>query len=396
MAPTDPAAGDHADGAAALGRLLAAGRDSVLAPVLRGWLVGLDAALGDAAANAPGDPGAGDCREVRAWLAGLLPGSTLPGSTLPRSARPWPAPRALAGFLGRLTKEPQVTGHLDAATVRAWQAFATALDAPWPEAQANMAPPAGLWETIQLRLLRLPEPAARQIRDDLWRSAGHPPAASSWRDLASAGGSGEALVAPLDGAGPGVRASSDPEPDEEVLACLSRCEAAELAQVCSALLTAAEIDDDLWLCLESLQFGSAVRLDDAGRRRLRREVIGRLSEYARHRPYSDASVQALVAVDEAVHGVVHLPVAASGSWWERLWRRSSDIVERQAEKARAGGADIEVRPLILDYPDVRHLTRNDLAVGIGGEPGDVLACLRLYASIGGQKLPGRVMYRASR
>jgi len=70
------------------------------------------------------------------------------------------------------------------------------------------------------------------------------------------------------------------------------------------------------------------------------------------------------------------------------------MVDRSVSALKTRGADVEVMPLSLRYRDVRDLTTgNDVASRSGGEPGDVLACLRLWARIGGKTIPGRVMYR---
>jgi hypothetical protein len=386
--PDDPAG-------LAVARLLAAGGDSVLATVLRGGLIGLRAALQDAADRDSRDPGTAASQEVLDWLDDLLSDSQRGRATRSQaeaaSAR---LPPAWSAFLDSLTKNPQVARQFDPDTIRTWQTRSAESDAG----------SADLWRAMQLRLLRLPEPLARRLRGELWDIAAQPPSADPWLEVGPEEPGGEILLASFDGNGAGVRTAADPQLDDEVLDSLGDlrgsagslpAEATELAQICSAMLAVSSVDDDLWLCLESLQFTRSVRLDEDGRRRLRREVAGRLRQFARYPPGSAEAVRALLAVDEAVHAVVHLPVAARGSWWDRLWHRSRVLVEQQAARACEAGQKVEVRPLILGYQDIKGQTANDVAVDIGGQPGDVLACLRMYGRIAGQELPGRVLYRAS-
>ena len=68
---------------------------------------------------------------------------------------------------------------------------------------------------------------------------------------------------------------------------------------------------------------------------------------------------------------------------------------KAAEDLRESGADVEVLTLGLRYQDVRDRTGgNDVPSRSGGETGDILGCLRLWARIGTRQLPGRVLYRS--
>ena len=61
---------------------------------------------------------------------------------------------------------------------------------------------------------------------------------------------------------------------------------------------------------------------------------------------------------------------------------------RSADALREMGTDVEVLPLGLKYRDIQDLTdHNDVGVSSGGQPGDVLACLRLWARIGAGRCP---------
>jgi hypothetical protein len=42
------------------------------------------------------------------------------------------------------------------------------------------------------------------------------------------------------------------------------------------------------------------------------------------------------------------------------------------------------------------LTKDDLQLDCGGTPGEVLTCIRVYARINQEELPGRVLFRSLR
>ncbi|MEN2383518.1 MAG: hypothetical protein KA716_32185 [Gloeotrichia echinulata DEX184] len=42
------------------------------------------------------------------------------------------------------------------------------------------------------------------------------------------------------------------------------------------------------------------------------------------------------------------------------------------------------------------MSKDNLRLQFGGNPGDVVACLRVYAKINEQEFPGRVLFRSSR
>jgi len=265
MGRTEP--DDPAD--LAVERLLAAGGDSVLATVLRGALIGLRAALQDAAHRDSQDPGTAASQEVLGWLDGLLSDGLRGGATGSQEVSARLPPPAWSAFLDSLTKNPQVARQFDPDTIRTWQTRSAESDAE----------SADLWRAVQLRLLRLPESLAHRLRSELWDIAAEPPNADPWLEVGPEEPGGEILLASFDGNGVGVRTAAEPQLDAEVVDILGdlrgsagtlSAEATELAQICSAMLAVSSVDDDLWLCLESLQFTRSVRLNEDGRRRLRR------------------------------------------------------------------------------------------------------------------------------
>ena len=201
----------------------------------------------------------------------------------------------------------------------------------------------------------------------------------------------------------GIRIARDAPVQGEVLDALglsraagpeADADAAKLARLCSLVLRLTELDENLVVCLESVLFMGSKRMDDKYRQLYRADLLGRLREYARREPGSVDRLEALIEIDEAINSLTHRPPAATGSWWAQLRQQSRQMAERAAETLRQAGVDVEILPLGLRYRDVRDFTAgNDVASRTGGKPGDVLACLRLWIRIGGQTLPGRVMYR---
>ncbi|MDN3025881.1 hypothetical protein [Streptomyces sp. S.PB5] len=157
-----------------------------------------------------------------------------------------------------------------------------------------------------------------------------------------------------------------------------------------------ELDDQLHHCVESLTHRGTVSLrDPAHRLAYRQELAQRISRLAARRSQdSAAELHAALAVDEALCSVVHLPPAATGSWWAEVAEASQRAVLEVRRRARGRGADVAVEVLAPFYREARQRTGgNDIPLDAGGRKGQVLAGLRLWARIDGRELPGRVVYR---
>jgi hypothetical protein len=368
----------------AVGKLLRTGAGGELARVARSGLVGWRAMLNDAVRRCPDDPGRAAALELIRQLDGLL-------GEPPADA---PEPRAdpvvdsgLAGLVAAFAADPGVAQAIDEASL------------------AGLGGPGGpdvVWRGLHLCLLRLPDRAAAA-----WRARAAPlaaPAPAAWRSLP---GEAEAVLVPVQAAAAqlrsaGYRTAPDAPLDEEVAVALDLgsgggrpdADAAELGRLGSLLLGLTQLDENLVICLESTLFQGSRRLDEELHKRYRADLIGRLREYARSAPGSAARFEALLDVDEAVNSLTHRPPPEESSWWARVRQQSRTMVDRSASALRKAGTDVEVMSLSLRYRDVRDLTGgNDVASRSGGTPGDVLACLRLWARIEGKTLPGRVMYR---
>jgi len=377
-------------------RVLQAGEHSEIARIARSGLVGWRAMLAEAVQRCPEDPGLASAVDLIRQLDELL-GTRDPAESQ-RTTRQVPVPdedHGLKDLVAGFICDPAIAQSLDEQS----------LAGLGPAGSAD-----AIWRTLHLCILRLPEQSATRWRAEAASLAATGDTTSqAWRTLS---GENDAILVPVraaaaPAAGPspaGYRTSPHAPVDEEVLDALglrSRAaaerdgDAAELCRLGSLLLSLTALDDNLVLALESTLYQGSRRLDDELRQRYRTDLLGRLREYARSVPDSMARLEALLDVDEAVNSLTHRPPAPGNSWWAQVRQQSRRMVDRSVGTLRSGGADVEAMPLSLRYRDVRDLTSgNDVASRSGGEPGDVLACLRLWARVGGKTLPGRVIYRA--
>ncbi|MDJ0735983.1 MAG: hypothetical protein QNJ47_18280 [Nostocaceae cyanobacterium] len=107
-------------------------------------------------------------------------------------------------------------------------------------------------------------------------------------------------------------------------------------------------------------------------------------------------LHAWIDIDEAINSLVFVPPAERYSWWGNLKQKSRRIIlQKVRQRAKEAGCDVQIRQLSGLYADVHSLSKEDLPMKVGGIPGEVLACLRLYARINQEEFPGRVLYRLS-
>ncbi len=106
-------------------------------------------------------------------------------------------------------------------------------------------------------------------------------------------------------------------------------------------------------------------------------------------------LRAKLDLDEAIHSLVYLPPVERYSWWGKLQQEARRTLDLAVSKAREAGYQIQIRPLWGTYADIYTYSKDDLRLENGGIPGEVSACLRVYAKINDEILPGRVLFRAS-
>ena len=103
-----------------------------------------------------------------------------------------------------------------------------------------------------------------------------------------------------------------------------------------------------------------------------------------------------IDLDEAIHSLVFVPPAYRFSWWGKLQQEVRRILNKVVKRALSKGHEIRIRQLSGLYADVVNFSKDDLRMQSGGNPGEVLTCLRVYAKINEQEFPGRVLYRSAR
>jgi hypothetical protein len=380
-------------------RILADQEASASARVLRAGLVGLRAALEDTLARTPDDPAAARVRELigelGAALAGPPPdfgaGVSAPAGVSVAAASP--RERAVAERSARLRElaaalaaDPRARSFLDERSL-------TALAGPGDGPDADEA----LWSTFHLRLLRLPV----RVADD-WRRR-----AARLAEVSSGGaprtvllGAQNVLIPTYSPGGPSLGTSPDASPDPQVAFAIGGMPArggdlATLAALTTCVLAVAERDDSLYLCLESVHFHGAEPLDARLAASYRQEVLARMNSYVHADPGSITQFEALISLDEAVASLVHSPLAAPDSWWAALGAASRRLLAERVRALRADGQDVDAVPLALRYRDVRDRTGgNDVGASESGSaPGEVLACLRVWARLPSRQLTGRVLYQ---
>lgn len=352
---------------------------STLAILLRYELVGLRASLAQALAEHPDDAGVAACRGLLVELRGLLDSCGERDAGLATSTAELPElvrqPDALADVLVEFARRPVAPG--------------------WLVGLGPETPTVELWRRSHLASLRLPPSHARE-----WRTVVADAVAEldlktddSWHTLPASDDT--VLVPPVAGE-PGWRTSVQAPVAADIAENLhidpthsSGSDRWILATLATTVVGLAEVDDDLWLGLESVRYHGLGRLDDSTRLVYRRDLLDRLAAYAQETPGSTASFEALLLVDEALNSIVHRPVAAPGSWWAQLGEQSRALVFH----AQQDHSDVSVQLLARQYREAKAMTDgNDVRVDGAGGTGTVLACLRLWARVEGKELPGRVMY----
>ncbi|MBD2203450.1 hypothetical protein H6G33_18640 [Calothrix sp. FACHB-1219] len=108
------------------------------------------------------------------------------------------------------------------------------------------------------------------------------------------------------------------------------------------------------------------------------------------------TLRAWIDIDEAIHSLVFIPPSDRYSWWGKLQQESRRMLKKFVDNANNAGNDVRIRQLSGLYADICALTKDDLQLDCGGNPGEVLACLRVYARINQEESPGRVIFRPSR
>jgi hypothetical protein len=257
-----------------------------------------------------------------------------------------------------------------------------------------------IWGDVQRLLLRLPSPMAQDWKR---RSLKYAEEAGARADLSSAA----VLSLPRDeviypGLTGSVRfgglrstalAALDPRVQPPADGGLRL-----LAGFVSACLWFAENDPALCHCLKSVfRFGVTPFGFDQQQRyvaellRLWERVRG-ASRGGSRQEFKEA-LKARLDLDEAINSLVYLPCVPSNSWWGQLQGQArANLLQQGREGATQAGVTAHLQVLGGNFADVSRLAPDSLQVDCG-EPGEVTACLRVWARIDGEEIKGRVLYR---
>ncbi|HLO84924.1 MAG TPA: hypothetical protein VK203_07915 [Nostocaceae cyanobacterium] len=359
-------------------RQLLALENSELARVLRFSLYGLEAALKQAQKEYPQDPGNQVCDEVLQELYNLLQ----------------PAP---------VSTPATVTGELKLINLR--EAFNAD-----PELNANLGnsplqsqTDADLWNEIQRKLLRVPENLAtvwQQKSLELAQAVGAVPDNRNLYELPFI--RNEVIYPGLTGT---VQAKG---------LCLSqksffnsaigqKYPSGDLHLLAGFVLfyhKIIPIEPDLYHSLKSVFSFDVVHLQSKPEQKnLYLDALGdRFSRTQKAEENTDPLLilRAWIDMDEAIHSLIFVPTSDRYSWWGKFQQESRRFLKKVAEKAIKAGHKVQIKQLSGIYADICALSKDDLQLDYGGTPGEVLTCLRVYARINQEEIPGRVIFRSLR
>ncbi len=267
------------------------------------------------------------------------------------------------------------------------------------EYQFNGTDDAQLWNEMQRLLLRIPEKQAQIARSQLFNQAitlGATEDTVFLRQLPFP--TPEHIYSGLKGniQASGLCFSNTINFDERLQTQTSGTELDILASIVSTCLKFIETDPYLHHALRSVDRFGVRSLNSADKPKYIAALIERFQRVkVTFNTDRLTSLRARLDLDEAIHSLTYLPCVDRFSWWGKLQQEARRTLDTAAQQARQAGISVQIRPLWGTYADVYPFSKDDLQVDIGGIPGEVSACLRVYAKINDETLPGRVLFRSS-
>lgn len=258
---------------------------------------------------------------------------------------------------------------------------------------------AQLWNEMQRLLLRVPQKLADKLRSQIIKQTtalGATEDKVSLRQLPFP--TPEHIYSGLKGniQASGLCFSNMVNFDERLQTQRSGSELDILAAIVSTCLKFIEVGPHLHHALRSVDRFGVRSLNSADKSKYIAALIERYNRVkVTFNTDTLINLRARLDLDEAIHSLVYLPCVDRFSWWGKLQQEARHTLEAAVQQARLAGYQIQIRPLWGTYADVYPFSKDDLQIDIGGIPGEVSACLRVYAKINDEVLPGRVLFRSS-
>ncbi|BAY08693.1 hypothetical protein [Calothrix sp. NIES-2098] len=350
--------------------------NSHLAQLLRFSLYGIQASLKQAQTEFPLDPGAELCDEVLQEIHALLQPISLKSNSnnelkLSRLREEFDADKELKLYLGNSQLQSQTDAEL--------------------------------WNEIQRKLLRVPEELATSWRQHSLTIAQEVGAVEDTSNLYPLPFIRDEIVYPgLSGTveAKGLCLSQKALINSEIIQVSESKDLNSLAGYLNLCINFIEIEPDLHHALKSVFSFDIVSLHSKPEQQNQyiEALIHRFQRTQKAVENTDEllTLRTWIDMDEAIHSLVFVPPGDRYSWWGKLQQESRRMLKKFVDRANNAGNDVRIRQLSGLYADICALTKDDLQLDCGGNPGEVLACLRVYARINQEESPGRVIFRSSR
>ncbi|WP_414578767.1 hypothetical protein [Anabaena sp. CCY 9402-a] len=365
--------------------------NSELAQLLRYSLHGLEASLKQAQAEHPHDPGAKVCDEVLQEIQNLLQVKEAAIPPVSYTNAPTPTESKLDYLRAAFESDSELGLYLG--------------DAPlYSQTDSD------LWNEIHRKLLRVPEDLAefwRQRALDLAQEVGA--LAQFTGGIADSSQlyhlpfiRDEIIYPGLSGTviSPGLCLSQKALEQTRIIPEYASEELTLLASFLVLFIKFIEIEPELHHALKSVFSFDVIPLHSQPEQKIQYlEALG--DRFHRTKKAEETTdpllmLRAWIDMDEAIHSLIFVPPAERYSWWGKLQQESRRALKKVVAIATNAGYEVRIRQLTGIYADICALTKDDLQLDCGGVPGEVLTCLRVYARINNEEIPGRVIFRSSR
>ncbi|OYE03077.1 hypothetical protein [Nostoc sp. 'Peltigera membranacea cyanobiont' 232] len=387
-------------------RELLAADNSVIAQFLRSSLHGLEASLKKTQEQFPQDPGADICDEVLEEIQSLLQPSSVDNATnqSQNTVATTKEYSDLEDTQQIKSDELKLTSLRDAFNPGKDKDLIKYLGDFQLQSQADSE----LWEEIQHKILRLPKEIANTWKKRVLELAQQAEAEEDISNNLQLRFKGNEEIYPgLKGSiqAQGLSLSENASLDLQVLQENRYEHLSEdvklLACLVSICISFVDRERDLHHALETVfKFNIMPLVSNPEQRKKYIEALKERFQRTLRAEESGDSLTVLKAwinIDEAINSLVFVPPADSDSWWGEFKKQSRRILVRKVKKAKEEDHDVRIQELSGMYADIHNLSSGyDLPLKVGGIPGEVQACLRVYARINGEKFPGRVIYRSSK